>query len=130
MILIGEMLVLAHHAEIIVLQHHDFHRDMVLAHGGQLHHGHLERTVPADRHNLSVWLSHFHAHGGRNYSIFLDENTLTLFAVIEIEDEELWARGADTDVNRKWWDFMADIMETNPDNSPVSVDLPMLFHLD
>lgn len=71
-----------------------------------------------------------HAHGGRNYSIFLDENTLTLFAVIEIEDEELWARGADTDVNRKWWDFMADIMETNPDNSPVSVDLPMLFHLD
>ena len=50
--------------------------------------------------------------------------------MIEIEDEELWARGADTDVNRKWWDFMADIMETNPDNSPVSVDLPMLFHLD
>lgn len=71
-----------------------------------------------------------HAHGGRNYSIFLDENTLTLFAVIEIEDEELWARGADTAINRKWWDFMADIMETNPDNSPVSVDLPMLFHLD
>lgn len=71
-----------------------------------------------------------HAHGGRNYSIFLDENTLTLFAVIEIEGEELWARGADTAINRKWWDFMADIMETNPDNSPVSVDLPMLFHLD
>ena len=65
-----------------------------------------------------------------NYSIFLDESTLTLFAVIEIEDEELWAKGADTAVNRKWWDFMADIMETNPDNSPVSVDLPMLFHLD
>ena len=57
-----------------------------------------------------------HAHGGRNYSIFLDESTLTLFAVIEIEDEELWAKG--------------EIMETNPDNSPVSVDLPMLFHLD
>lgn len=71
-----------------------------------------------------------HAHGGSNYSIFLDEITLTLFAVIEIEDEELWAKGADTAVNRKWWDFMADIMETNPDNSPVSVDLPMLFHLD
>jgi len=25
---------------------------------------------------------------------------------------------------------MADIMETNEDNSPVSADLPVLFHLD
>ena len=71
-----------------------------------------------------------HTHGGSNYSIFLDESTLTLFAVIEIEDEALWAKGADTAINRKWWDYMADIMDTNPDNSPVSVDLPMLFHLD
>ena len=29
----------------------------------------------------------------------------------------------DNAINRKWWDFMADIMETNPDNSPVSEDL-------
>ena len=36
----------------------------------------------------------------------------------------------DTAINRKWWDFMADIMETNPDNSPVSIDLKPLFHLD
>ena len=71
-----------------------------------------------------------HAHGGKNYSIFLDESTLTLFAVIEISDEKLWAQGADTAINRKWWDYMADIMETNPDNSPVSADLPLLFHLD
>lgn len=70
-----------------------------------------------------------HTHGGRNYSIFLDEETLTLFGVIEIESEELWAQGADTAINRKWWDYMADIMETNPDNSPVSVDLPLMFHL-
>lgn len=33
-------------------------------------------------------------------------------------------------INRKWWDFMADIMETNPDNSPVSEDLHLVFHLD
>ena len=49
---------------------------------------------------------------------------------IEIENEELWSKGADTAINRKWWDFMADIMETNPDNSPVSVDLKNVFHLD
>ena len=51
-------------------------------------------------------------------------------AYIEIEDEELWSRSADTEINRKWWDFMADIMETNPDNSPVSIDLKPVFHLD
>ena len=69
-------------------------------------------------------------HGGKNYTIFLDRETLTLFGCIEIEDEEKWARGADTAINRKWWDYMADIMETNPDNSPVSVDLRTVFHLD
>ncbi len=71
-----------------------------------------------------------HEHGGKNYSIFLDKETLTLFGYIELEDEELWNKGADTEINRQWWDFMADIMETNPDNSPVSVDLHPVFHLD
>ena len=71
-----------------------------------------------------------HEYGGKNYTIFLDKETLTLFGYIEIEDEERWAKGADTTINRKWWDFMADIMETNPDNSPVSIDLKEVFHLD
>ncbi|MBR4529024.1 MAG: L-rhamnose mutarotase [Lachnospiraceae bacterium] len=69
-------------------------------------------------------------HGGRNYSIFLDKETLTLFGMIEIESEEEWAKQADEPVNRKWWDFMAELMETNPDNSPVSEDLLPVFHLD
>ena len=68
--------------------------------------------------------------GGHNYSIFQDKETDVLYGYIEIEDEEKWARSADTPINRKWWDFMADIMKTNPDNSPVSVDLKSLFHLD
>ena len=63
-------------------------------------------------------------------SIYLDPETLVLYGYIEIEDEELWAKSADTAINRKWWDFMADIMETNPDNSPVAVDLHPVFHLD
>ena len=71
-----------------------------------------------------------HEYGGKNYTIFLDKETLTLFGYIEIEDEERWAKGADTAINRKWWDFMADIMETNPDNSPVSIGLKEVFHLD
>ena len=71
-----------------------------------------------------------HRYGGKNYSIFLDRETLTLFGTLEIEDEALWAQEADEAVNRKWWDYMADIMETNPDNSPVTTPLHMVFHLD
>lgn len=64
------------------------------------------------RHN-ELWpemIDMIHAHGGRNYTIALDPDTLTLFGYIEIDDPERWAAGADTAINRKWWDFMADIM--------------------
>lgn len=71
-----------------------------------------------------------HEYGGRNYSIFLDPDSMVLYGYIEIEDEEKWNQSADTEINRKWWDFMADIMETNDDNSPVSKDLKPVFHLD
>jgi len=71
-----------------------------------------------------------HNHGGKNYSIFLDEETNVLFGYIEIENEELWNQAAKTDINRKWWDFMASIMGTNDDNSPISKDLELMFHLD
>ncbi|MGB8453931.1 MAG: L-rhamnose mutarotase [Anaerocolumna sp.] len=86
----------------------------------------------ARRHN-ELWpemVDMIHAYGGRNYSIFFDKETNILFGYIEIEDEALWAQAADTAINRKWWDYMADIMETNPDNSPVTVDLPLVFHLE
>ncbi len=84
------------------------------------------------RHN-ELWpemIEMIHEHGGGNYSIYLDKETDVLFGYIEVVDEEKWAASADTEINRKWWDFMADIMETNPDNSPVSVDLRPVFHLD
>ena len=84
------------------------------------------------RHN-ALWddmKEMIHAYGGKNYTIFLDKVTLTLFGYIEIESEELWSKSADTEICRKWWDYMADIMETNPDNSPVSIDLKNVFHLD
>ena len=70
------------------------------------------------------------AHGGSNYSIFFDKETDFLFGYIEIEDEALWRSNAETEVCRKWWDFMAPIMDVNPDNSPVAVALKPVFHLD
>ena len=71
-----------------------------------------------------------HAFGGKNYTIFLDRETNTLFGYIEIESEEKWVKSAETAICQKWWAYMADIMDTNPDNSPVSIDLAKVFHLD
>ena len=71
-----------------------------------------------------------HEYGGKNYTIFLDRETGILFGCIELEDEALWSKSADTAICRKWWDYMADIMETNPDNSPVSKPLVNVFHMD
>lgn len=71
-----------------------------------------------------------HEYGGSNYTIFLDEETNVLYGYIELEDEVKWDKSAETEICKKWWAFMADIMETNPDNSPVSVSLKNVFHLD
>ena len=68
--------------------------------------------------------------GGHNYSIFLDEETNVLYGYIELEDESRWSASAETAICRKWWDYMADIMDVNPDNSPVAIDLRPVFHLD
>lgn len=71
-----------------------------------------------------------HAYGGRNYSIFLDRETSLLFAYIELEDEKKWEESGKTAICQKWWGYMADIMETNPDHSPVSVPLEPVFYLE
>ena len=70
------------------------------------------------------------AHGVRNYSIFLHPATSRLFAYVEIENEERWNAIAETEVCRRWWAAMKEIMPSNPDNSPVSEELTRVFHLD
>ncbi len=70
------------------------------------------------------------SHGVHNYSIFLHPTTNQLFAYAEIEDEVTWQSIAETDVCRRWWKHMRDLMPTNPDNSPRSFDLQEVFHLD
>lgn len=66
--------------------------------------------------------------GVSDYSIFLDEETLTLFAVQKLADGHTAALLPSHPVVRKWWDHMAEIMEVNPDNSPVCVPLREVFH--
>ena len=69
-------------------------------------------------------------HGVSNYSIFLEQETNQLFGYAEIESEELWQKIAETGECQRWWAFMKDVMPTNADNSPVSVELKEVFHLD
>jgi L-rhamnose mutarotase len=63
------------------------------------------------------------------YSIFLDEKTLDLFGVLKIENAERLNDLPRHPVMQKWWAYMADIMETNPDNSPLSEPLREVFYL-
>jgi L-rhamnose mutarotase len=70
------------------------------------------------------------AHGVRTYSIYLDPGTSELFAYAEIESEERWAAVASTDVCRRWWRHMRELMPSNPDDSPVSTELREVFHIE
>ena len=67
--------------------------------------------------------------GISDYSIFLDKETNTLFAVQKQEGEGSSQDLGNNPVVQKWWKFMADIMETNEDHSPVSVSLKEVFYL-
>jgi L-rhamnose mutarotase len=68
--------------------------------------------------------------GVGNYSIFLDEETGTLFAYQEQSGESSSQDLASTEIMKKWWKYMADIMETNPDNSPVTIPLEEVFYME
>jgi len=68
--------------------------------------------------------------GISEYSIFLDQETNTLFAFQKVSSEAGSQDLADEPIVKKWWNFMADIMRVNPDNSPVAVPLEEVFYLE
>jgi L-rhamnose mutarotase len=67
--------------------------------------------------------------GISDYSIALDEETNILFANFKIENPALLDELPKHPTIKRWWAYMADIMETNPDNSPVTVSLEEVFYL-
>ncbi len=67
--------------------------------------------------------------GVSDYAIFLDEETNILFAVQEQNGQSSQDLGS-TEIVKKWWAYMADIMEVNADNSPKSSPLKLVFYLD
>lgn len=67
--------------------------------------------------------------GISDYSIFLDEETYILFGVQTQAGDRSSQELGSTEIVKKWWTYMADIMETNPDNSPVTVPLENVFYM-
>ncbi|MCF7974390.1 MAG: L-rhamnose mutarotase [Phycisphaerae bacterium] len=67
--------------------------------------------------------------GVSDYFIFLDEETNILFGVQKQAGEASSQDLGDTEIVKRWWAHMADIMETNPDNSPVTVPLEQVFYM-
>ena len=70
------------------------------------------------------------AAGISDFSIFLDEKSLTLFVVRKISDRAKFAELPKQPVIRKWWSYMAPLMETNADASPMESPLREVFRLD
>jgi len=96
-------------------------------------HVHPEAHAEYERRHRPIWeelAAVLKAHGVSNYSIFLDARRHLLFGYAEIENEARWDAIAATEVCGKWWAHMADLMPTNPDQSPVSEPLREVFHLD
>jgi L-rhamnose mutarotase len=70
--------------------------------------------------------------GISDYSIFLDEQTLTLFAVQKVSSNTASSniKLRENEIMKRWWAYMADLMETNDDQSPVTHPLKLVFHMD
>ena len=85
-----------------------------------------------ERRHAEIWpdlAAELRAAGVSDYSIFLDEETLTLFAVQKLGPGNTAAELPRSPIVRKWWEFMAPLMETHPDGSPVVHPLREVFHL-
>ncbi len=84
------------------------------------------------RHD-EIWPELAQAHtdaGISDYSIYFDEETLTLFAFQKRSDHNTADQLKDLEIVQKWWDHMADLMETHPDHMPVCKPLTEVFHMD
>ena len=94
---------------------------------------HARQTVEYKRRHDQLWpeLKQLLKQTGiKDYSIFLDEETNYLFGVLKIKNPDAMNNLPNHPVMKKWWAYMKDIMDSNPDNSPVSVPLREVFYLE
>jgi L-rhamnose mutarotase len=84
------------------------------------------------RRHAAIWpelVKLLHENGVCDYAIFLDEETDVLFAVQNQDGDTSSQDLGDNPVVQKWWSYMADIMVTNPDKSPISKPLTEVFYM-
>jgi L-rhamnose mutarotase len=87
------------------------------------------------RRHDEIWpevVALLHEHGFSDYSIFLDEQTSTLFAVYQASSTTTATNDAlsQTDIIQRWWAYMTDLVEFNEDRMPITHPLKMVFHMD
>ena len=95
----------------------------------QLHPGFEEEYR---RRHAAIWpqlVDLLRESGVSEYSIFLNEGTLELIGVLRIDDPGRLDELPANEVMQRWWDYMKDIMDTNPDHSPVTGPLKEVFYL-
>lgn len=88
-----------------------------------------------ERRHAALWpelIRQIKEAGVQNYSIYWDRDTNILFGYQEVAEgasntQDVSAADA---VTHRWWEYMKDLMQTHPDNSPVTVPLREVFHLD
>lgn len=83
------------------------------------------------RHN-AIWpelVALLRESGIEDYSIHLDPETGHLFGVLKRRPDHGMDKLPEHPVMKRWWAYMADIMDTNPDNSPQSVSLTTVFQM-
>jgi L-rhamnose mutarotase len=68
--------------------------------------------------------------GVSDYSIWLDPETNSLFATLVRSENHAMDTLREKEIVRLWWAYMADIMQTHPDNEPVQVELRRVFQLE
>jgi len=64
------------------------------------------------------------------YSISFDEETLTLFAFQILSDNNTVDDLKNLEIVQKWWETMADLMETHPNNMPIITPLTEVFYMN
>ncbi|MFK7855457.1 MAG: L-rhamnose mutarotase [Granulosicoccus sp.] len=91
-----------------------------------------EQAAEYRRRHDEIWpelVSLLKAAGVSDYSIFLHEDSNSLFAVLRrTSDHTMDALPLDP-IMQRWWAHMADIMKTSDNNEPVVESLERVFHL-
>ncbi|KAE8761408.1 L-rhamnose mutarotase [Paraburkholderia madseniana] len=86
-----------------------------------------------ERRHAQIWpelVDALHNAGVRDYRIFFDADSHHLFAILTRSTNHTMNALPQLDVMRKWWDYMADIMQTAPDHTPFQQPLEPVFHLN